>query len=195
VADLSSVGAVILAAGSSRRLGRPKQLLELEGKPLLQHVIDAAGAADVGEIVVVMGHMADDIAGAVSLPDNAQSVVNPDHATGQASSLRVGLAALGAGIDRAVVVLGDQPRVRADAIRAVAAAAHPIARAMYAGEPGHPVAFDRSVWAELCRIDGDQGARTLLTTRSGDVRPVELGETPPADVDTEADYLRIVGPG
>lgn len=191
--NLASVGVIILAAGSSRRIGRPKQLLDLEGKPLLQHVIDAAEAAGVDEIVLVLGHMADAIAAAVTLPRNARVVVNPDHATGQASSLRVGLEALGGGIDRAVVVLGDQPRVRSEAIRAVAAAARPIARAVYAGEPSHPVAFDRSTWEELSSVVGDQGARALLAARAAEVCAVELGGAPPADVDTEAEYLRVRG--
>lgn len=191
MADPASVGVVILAAGASRRLGRPKQLLELEGKPLLQHVIDAAGAADVDEIVLVLGHLAVPIAAAITLPSNARLVVNPDHATGQASSLRVGLEALGVAIDRAVVVLGDQPRVRADAIRAVADAARPIARAVYAGAPSHPVAFDRSVWDDLCAVDGDQGARGLLSARPDDVREVECAGPAPLDVDTEVDYDEI----
>ena len=191
MADPASVAVVILAAGASRRLGRPKQLLDLEGMPLLQHVVDAAGAAGVDAIVVVLGHMADTIAAAITLPGNARVVVNPDHATGQASSLRAGLEALGDGIDRAVVVLGDQPRVRADAIRAVADAAGPIARAVYAGEPSHPVAFDRSTWQQLSSVDGDQGARSLLAARPGDVCAIELGGTPPADVDTEAEYVRL----
>lgn len=186
-------GVIILAAGSSRRLGRPKQLLDLEGKPLLQHVIDAAEAADVDDIVLVLGHMADDIAAAVTLPQNARVVVNPDHATGQASSLRMGLQALGGGIDRAVVVLGDQPRIRPEAIRAVAASARPIARALYTGAPSHPVAFDRSTWEALSSVDGDLGARVLLSARAADVCAVELGGAPPQDVDTEAEYLRIRG--
>lgn len=188
MADPASVGVVILAAGSSRRLGRPKQLLHLDGSPLLQHVVDAAAAAGVGEIVLVLGHLADDIAAAVTLPPSARAIVNQDHATGQASSLRVGIGALGAGCDRAVVLLGDQPHVSPAAIRAVADAADPIARAAYSGSPGHPVAFHRSVWPELLAIEGDQGARALLVARADQTTVVELGGREPADVDTEADY-------
>lgn len=185
------MGAVILAAGASRRLGRPKQLLDLAGTPLLQHVINAAEAAGVGEIVLVLGHMADDVAAAMTLPENARSTVNADYATGQASSLRIGLGALGSGIERAVILLGDQPRVRVDAIRAVAAAAAPIARALYTGQAAHPVAFDRAVWGELQAVSGDQGARVLLAGRPDEVHAVECGGLPPDDVDTEADYRRM----
>jgi molybdenum cofactor cytidylyltransferase len=191
VADPASVGVVILAAGSSRRLGRPKQLLPLDGAPLLQHVIDAADAADVGEIVVVLGHLADDIAANLALPPVARAIVNPDHSTGQASSLRAGIGALHARRDRAVVLLGDQPHVSSAAIRAVADAADPIARAAYCGTPGHPVAFRRSVWPELLAIEGDQGARAVLVTYADQTHIIEMGGHQPADVDTEADYDRL----
>lgn len=183
---------VILAAGASRRLGRPKQLLELDGRPLVQHVLDAASAAAPAQIVLVLGHLAAEIRAAVELPAGADVAVNPDYATGQASSLRVGLAAATGAIGRAVIVLGDQPGVTGDAIRAVALAPGPIARATYGGEPGHPVGFDRDLWGELATIDGDRGARDVLTRDPVRVVAVELGGEPPPDVDTDEDYRRLL---
>lgn len=191
MADLSSVGAVILAAGSSRRLGRPKQLLDLEGKPLLQHAVDAADAAGVGEIVLVVGHVADQIEAAITLPANARAVVNPDYATGQASSLRVGLGGLGPQIVRAVILLGDQPRIAVDAIQAVAIGPGPIRRIRYRATPGHPVAFDRELWQRLMAIDGDRGARDLMAAHSELIHEIARDAPLPMDLDTSADATEI----
>ena len=183
---------LVLAAGSSRRLGRPKQLLDLEGRPLLQHVIDAAVAAGSEQIVVVLGHAEREIRAAIALPPSAVVAVNPDFATGQASSLRVGLAALAEPVARAVVLLGDQPRVSPEVIRSVANAPGPIARATYGGVPSHPVAFDQALWSELRAVEGDRGARDVLASHVGEVTFVEVSGTPPVDVDTDADYRRLL---
>ena len=191
MADLASVGAVILAAGSSRRLGRPKQLLTLDGKPLLQHVIDAAAAAGAAEIIVVLGHESRRVAESITMPSNGRVVINPAHATGQASSLRTGIMALGAAVRRAVVLLGDQPRVDAHVIRAVGVANGAICRASYRGVPGHPVAFDRELWGDLTAIDGDRGARDLIAARPEPVTAIDVDAEPPGDVDTDDDAVRI----
>ena len=116
VGDLTRVAAVILAAGSSRRLGRPKQLIHLDGKPLLQHVIDAAQRAGVGEIVVVLGHAAERIRGATALPlmaarrqpsaRNRPGVVPPCRYRAWVDDL-----------DRAVILLGTSRKCASDAIR------------------------------------------------------------------------------
>jgi molybdenum cofactor cytidylyltransferase len=185
VADRSTVGAVILAAGSSRRLGRPKQLLLLEGKPLIGYVVDLALAAELGEIVVVLGHEHEAVRGALGA--SVRTVVNEDHAAGQGSSLRVGIEALGDRITRAVVLLGDQPHVPLDAVVAVSEGPGPIRRARYRGTFGHPVAFDRDWWGELTRIDGDRGARDLLTAQAALVQAVDVDVLVPRDVDTPED--------
>jgi len=184
-------GVVVLAAGSSRRLGSPKQLLDLGGRPLLQHVIDAAAEAGAERIVVVLGHAEPEIRAAIALPRGAVVVVNPDFATGQASSLRVGIGTLSPPVNRAVVVLGDQPLVTAQAIQAVAEAPGPLARATYGGMPGHPVAFDRALWPELRAVEGDRGARDVLTAHAREVVAVEMGGDPPGDVDTDEDFQRL----
>ncbi len=188
-------GVVVLAAGSSRRLGRPKQLLDLDGRPLLQHVIDSAAASGAEQVLVVLGHAEPEIRAAIALPRGAVVAVNPDFATGQASSLRVGIGALSPSVNRAVIVLGDQPLVTAQAIRAVAEAPGPIARATYRGVPSHPAAFDRTVWPELLAVEGDQGAREVLTAHAREVVAVEMGGDPPGDVDTDEDYRRLTAIG
>jgi molybdenum cofactor cytidylyltransferase len=184
-----------LAAGTSSRLGRPKQLLELGGKVVLQHVLDAAEASSLEEIVLVLGAEADQVRARVRLPHRARVALNRDFQAGQSGSLKAGLAATDPSIEAAVVLLGDQPGVRPDAIDAVIGAwatePGPIVRAAYGGRPAHPILLARSVWAEAEGVRGDEGARPILAAHPDWVRTVEVGGDPPEDIDTEADYVRI----
>jgi CTP:molybdopterin cytidylyltransferase MocA len=194
-AQPTRVAAVILAAGTSTRLGEPKQLLPLEERPLLQHVIDAARRGGVDEIVVVLGHAAGEIGRALALPPSARVITNPRYAEGQSTSLLAGIDALGPDVGAALVLLGDQPGVDPEAIRAVVAAfkagAGPIVRARYSGRPGHPVLLARAVWVELRQATGDRGARDLIAASPDRVTSVDMEGAPPADVDTWEDYARL----
>lgn len=196
-AQPSRVAAVILAAGTSARLGQPKQLLPLEGRPLLQHVVDTAHRGGVDEIVLVLGHAAEEIREALSLPPNARTLVNAHFAEGQSTSLRAGIGALDPGVEAALVLLGDQPGVSPAAVRAVIAASRagsaPIVRARYSGHPGHPVLFAREIWREVCESTADRGARGLIASRPDLVTFVDLKDEPPPDVDTWDDYARLGG--
>lgn len=189
--------AVVLAAGAASRMGRPKATLMWRGRPLLEHVLDAADASQLDGGVVVLGHAASQIRAAVRLPERFAFALNPEHAAGQASSLQRGLTALDDAAGAAVVLLADQPTLSAEAIDAVVAdwrgGAGPVVRARYRDGPGHPVLFDRSVWSRLGELEGDTGARPLLETH-----PELLAETPldaaaPPDVDTWADYRALTG--
>lgn len=188
------IAGVILAAGTSSRLGRPKQLLEFRGKPILQHVVDLA-AAELDPVVVVLGHRADEIEDRLDLPEHARIVINPEYRTGQASSLRAGIRVLGPDVRAAVILLGDQPGVRADAlrevIRAYGATSAPMVRTTYRGRPGHPVLFHESVWPELLTLEGDRGAAELLDAAGDRVAEVERDEPAPIDVDTPEDWERL----
>jgi molybdenum cofactor cytidylyltransferase len=187
---------VILAAGTSSRLGRPKQLLPYRGRPVLQHPVDAATTAGLDDVVVVLGHAAEEVEAALSLPAVARCVVNPDFAVGQSTSLRVGLRAAHPQSGAAVVLLGDQPQVRPEVIRALVDAhdhdRRTVALATYGGRPGHPVLFDRAVWPEVESVRGDTGARDLLARHPEWVAPVEVGGEPPPDLDTPEDYERLL---
>src|SRR5713101_3192797 len=101
---------VVLAAGSSRRMGSPKQLLRIDGRPLLEVVVGHANASRLDDVLVVLGASADEIQGQVDF-GRARVLINPDHASGMASSLRAGLAALDGDVDAAMVILGDQPDI------------------------------------------------------------------------------------
>lgn len=190
------ISGIVLAGGTSSRLGQPKQLLVLEGRPILQHVLEAAAEAGLGEVVVVLGHRAGDVAAALDLPPGARTVVNPDYATGQASSMRRGLAAVSDEARAALILLGDQPSMPAAGIRAVVDAyregAGPVVQGSYAGLPGHPVLFDRSVWPALLAVDGDRGARDVIKAHPDWVVRVELGGEVPPDLDTMEDYERLL---
>lgn len=186
---------IVLAAGSSSRLGQPKQLLVLQGRTLLQHAVDAVQGAGLLDAVVVLGHRAQEVAAAVTVRPLTRFIVNPDYLQGQATSLKVALEAMAERAQAAVVVLGDQPAVTSRAVRAIVeayeATASPVVQAGYNGRAGHPVLFDRALWADLQAIEGDRGARELLKEHPDWVHRVELGGEVPADVDTWEDYERL----
>jgi molybdenum cofactor cytidylyltransferase len=188
------ISGVVLAAGTSSRLGRPKQLLELRGRPLLQHAIDAAAGAGLDEVVVVLGHESERIASALELPAGARVVVNDDYASGQSTSLRTGLTSLDSRAEAAAILLGDQPGLTSAAIRKVLDAFResdaPIVRALWQGTPGHPVVLARSEWESVRGLEGDKGARDLVAA-SARADVIEMDEPPVADVDTWEQYERL----
>jgi xanthine dehydrogenase accessory factor len=190
---------VILAAGASTRMGRPKQLLTLEGKPLLQYVIDAASASKLDEVIVVLGANADEIRASVTLPNDGKVrvVVNDRHAKGLSESLRAGLAAAASRSTAVAILLGDQPRVSTDLIdRMLAAhsvAGKPATRPIFGGvgdarTPGHPVVLARTLWTALRELEGDDGARAVLTKSPELVSEIRILAAAPADIDTPDDY-------
>lgn len=185
----SQISAVILAAGSSERLGEPKQLLVIDGKPLLQHVIDVV-ASCFGDVVVVLGHAAGEIGTALDLPEGTRVVINPDYSEGQSTSLRVGLASVAPDAEAAALFLGDQPRLSSAAIEQVVdafrSAGARVVRAVYRDTPGHPVIVARESFGAFGDFIGDVGARVVLDA-SPDVVEVALDMEPPLDIDTPAD--------
>jgi len=189
------ISGVVLAAGTSSRLGRPKQLLLLGGKPVLSHAVEAALAASLDEVVVVLGYRAEEVMGAVPADPRVRTVSNPRFGEGQSTSLRTGLKALGPSCRAAVILLGDQPGVRPDAIDAVVGGwgeeGAQMVQASYGGRPAHPTLLARSIWPEADSITGDQGARGLIERHPDRRTLVEVGGTPPDDIDTEQDYRRV----
>jgi molybdenum cofactor cytidylyltransferase len=192
-----SVAAIILAAGESRRFGGAKLLSLLDGRPIAQHVIDAANASSLEQVVLVVGADADALLAAVRLGRSA--VVRNDHyATGQASSLQAGLAAI-TGADAAVVLLADMPGVRAPLLDALVAKQRASGAAavtsVWRGRRTPPTLLHRDLWPALHELRGDVGARDVLAGRSDvvglDVDP-SLGSLD--DVDTPDDHARISAP-
>jgi molybdenum cofactor cytidylyltransferase len=181
-------------------MGRPKQVLPLAGRPLLQHVVDAAAGAGLAEIIVVLGHAADEVRRAVTLPSRGRFVVNDDWMEGQSASLACGLASASTDAAAAVVLLGDQPHVTSALVdRMIAAfcvADTPAVRPTWRGAdgallPGHPVVLARSLWRAVSALDGDRGARALFAEHPDWLSDVAVAGAPLPDVDDLDDYLRL----
>jgi molybdenum cofactor cytidylyltransferase len=186
---------LVLAAGSATRFAGLKQLADLNGRPLVQHVIDNAIAANLDEVVVVLGHEAAHVKAALDLPAAARTVTNPEHADGQSTTLRTGLRALGGDVEAAVVLLADQPTIPAATIRAIVDAYKsseaPVARARYGDTPGHPVILGRAIWETIIQVTGDRGARDVLASHPDWVVDVDLPGPPPPDINTISDLTAL----
>ncbi len=169
---MSEIGAVVLAAGRSSRFRAEggqevsKLVARFGGKPLVRHAAEAALASRARPVVVVTGHAREAVEAALAgLP--LLFAHNPDFASGLASSLKTGVAALPARVAGALVLLGDMPAIEAPLLdRLIAAfAARPLALAaapVHAGRRGNPVLLSRALFAALSRLEGDEGARRLL---------------------------------
>jgi molybdenum cofactor cytidylyltransferase len=176
-------------------MGRTKALLDVGGRPMLQHVLDAAEAAGLDDVIVVLGHDAAAVWAAMRPGPRTRVARNAAFAEGQSTSLRAGLEATTADTDAAVFLLGDQPETTVEAITALVEAFREgrgdVLQARYGdGWPGHPVLLARGVWADAVPATGaDRGARDLLD----EATPVDVpGDGPPADVDDEDAYRRLL---
>jgi molybdenum cofactor cytidylyltransferase len=161
----SLVSAVILAAGTSTRMGTAKQLLRLDERPLLQHVLDNVRASGVKEIVLVLGFAAEEIRREIDLR-NVRVVFNDGFQQGMGTSLKAGLSAVSPQSAGALIVLADQPFVRPETFDRLIAE-HRDSKAQiviptYRGFRGNPVLLDRSVFAEVMALDGDMGCRAIF---------------------------------
>jgi CTP:molybdopterin cytidylyltransferase MocA len=189
---------LILAAGSSRRMGSPKQLLLIAGRPLLEIVVTQACASTLDDVMVVLGASAEEIQNRIDL-GRARVLVNPDHASGMASSLRAGLAALGDEVDRAMIILGDQPDVTVPLLNRLLdlqeESGLPAAALSFNGLLHPPVVLKRELWGDLMALEGDVGCRAVIRARPELVArlPFEQDRVHPVDVDTPEDYERFVG--
>jgi molybdenum cofactor cytidylyltransferase len=188
------IAAVVLAAGLSRRMGRPKLLLDLGGAAVIRVSVDRILAAGLDEVIVVTPPDAAGIAAALDgLP--VRYAVNADPAAGQATSIVAGIRALASDTDAALIALGDQPTLPADVIpalvRARAETGRPIAAPVYRGERGNPVLFAASVFPELDALSGDRGARGVIERDAARVALVPFDVPMPPDLDTPDDYARL----
>ena len=187
--------AIVLAAGSSSRMGRSKQLLEIAGCSLVRHVVEVARAASLSPVVVVVGAEGQAIRAEIADLD-VSAVENASWREGIASSLQCGLRALPGTAELALVLLCDQPAVSASLLQAMLQAQRQtgkeIVACRYAGALGAPALFARSRFPELLALAGDVGARTLLR-RAGDEAAIVDFPEGAFDLDTPEDWRRWQG--
>lgn len=192
---MSGVSAILLAAGVGSRFGGGKLLADFEGRPLVEHALLTLRDAPVDETVVVVGADAARLR-EVCEPHDVRVIENPDWASGQSTSVRAGLRTMGRDVRAAVVLLADQPLVRAGAVERLVAAFEggaSVAVATYGGKRRNPVLFSREVWPDLIsELSGDEGARAVLRRRPDLVVEVDCdGVGDPVDVDTIEDLRRL----
>lgn len=160
------IAAIILAAGQSRRMGRNKLLVDLDGTLVIARVVESVLASRASPVLVVTGHQGDALRDALRGRD-VRFIANPDYADGLSTSLRIGIAALPPETEGVVVCLGDMPAVDSDVIDALIAALDPttgaeIVAPSHDGRRGNPVLWGRRFFAELMTLSGDQGGKPLL---------------------------------
>ncbi len=182
-----TTAALVLAAGSSSRLGEPKQLVRVAGETLLDRAVRVAGAAGCEPIVVVLGAAARAVAAGCDLR-RAWVVVNAGWAEGMASSIRAGMELVDgfAEVGGVLVLTSDMPRFSAEHLRRLVAEPEEVVASAYDGRRGVPAYFPRTGFAELLGLRGDAGAREMLR----EAQVVELGEDA-MDVDTAEDVARL----
>jgi molybdenum cofactor cytidylyltransferase len=199
---------LVLAAGGSSRLGRPKQLLPYRGATLLDAVLDTARECPFDQRVVALGGSAGEVRAGVDLA-GFDLVVNESFGDGCSSSIAAALRVVDPRCEVLVLMLGDQPGVSPETVRALltgrgdpATGARapsgpsrptaPIAVCAYSDGRGHPFAFSRSVFGELSALHGDKAVWKLLEQRAGDVVEVPVEGPVPRDVDTWKDYDAVL---
>ncbi|MCX5823442.1 MAG: molybdenum cofactor cytidylyltransferase [Deltaproteobacteria bacterium] len=190
------ISAIVLAAGESRRMGRPKQLLEWQGKTLLQHVLESLINSNADEIILVLGHETDRIR--KSLPAlQIKIVINPDYKQGMASSLRQGLLAMDPRSEAFLVLLADQPGIGPEIMNRMirefqrADPRRGIVRPVYRGLRGHPVLIGVRYLQEALQLQGDVGARQILVNHPTDILEIEVNQDGILnDIDTPEEYQK-----
>jgi molybdenum cofactor cytidylyltransferase len=187
------VTGLVLAAGGSSRLGRPKQLLPYGEATLLDHVVETARACPFDQLVVALGGAADAIRFAVDLSE-AEVVVNGAFGHGCSSSIAAALGAADPRCDVLVLMLGDQPGVTAETVRQLLnrRAGAALAVCSYDDGRGHPLAFGREVFGDLRSLQGDKAVWKLLDRAGPAVVDVPISGAVPRDVDTWDDYEAVL---
>jgi molybdenum cofactor cytidylyltransferase len=184
---------LVLGAGGSKRLGRPKQLLPFGDGTLLGHVVGVARACAFDQLVVAIGGAADEVRAHVDL-SGTDVVVNDAYGEGCSSSIAAALRVVEERCDVLVLMLGDQPGVTSETVAALLAGRGdaPLAVCRYDDGRGHPIAFGRSVFGALAELHGDKGVWRLLDAAGGDVAEVPVAGPVPLDVDTAEDYEAVL---
>lgn len=188
------IGAIVLAAGASRRFGAQKLLAPLRGKPVIQWTVEHVRASSVDDVLIVIGREREKVREALEGLD-VRFITNEQYAEGLSASLRAGVQALTADTRAAVIALGDQPTLGPEMIDALVRRYRDTGRGIvvptYRGMRGNPVLFDASLFGELASVRGDFGAREVIAHEPGRVEEVCFDCPMPEDVDTEEELERL----
>ena len=190
---MSRVTGVVLAAGRSRRLGQPKQVLPYRDSTVLGETLRMARRCGFDQLIVTLGGAAEEVRREVSL-DGAEAVVVDDPASGCAASLRVAVERVDPASAGIVLLLGDQPGVTEVTVRRLieAGAGESMAVCRYDDGGGQPFSLGRGVFGELTGLHGDKGVWKLIDSGRFDVLEVPVDGPVPLDVDTWDDYERLI---
>jgi len=174
------IAGLILAAGESSRMGQDKALLTYGDRTFLEIIVATLHEAGMERVVVVLGHHAEQIQGAVTL-EGAEIVINRDYARGQTSSLQAGLRALESpSLEAVVLCLVDHPLVSADTVRRLISSFRqsgaPVVIPTFRNQRGHPVVIGRALFEELKSLSPDEGANTVIRKHHDATTLVEVGD-------------------
>lgn len=191
------IGAVILAAGMSKRMGRPKLLLPLNGKPIFLHAVDVALAAGLEPIILVVGEHEQKMRNLLANRPEINIVKNDNYQSGMSSSLKKGIQYVARPeVVAAMVMLADQPFVPTEVLKQLKLMywnerekGYLIYRPMYQGQAGHPILFDKSLFPEFEHLVGDRGGKSILSRHMERLKYIPFhNATWQLDIDTPIDY-------
>lgn len=195
--DSKKIGIIVLAAGSSTRLGEPKQLLSYQHKSLLDLTTDAAKKVAYGRVVVILGGNYEKIERHIN-HSGVKVVYNPDWEEGMSTSIRTGLQHVmqeSKGLDGVIITVCDQPLITgeifASLIEKSLSTSKTIVASAYAGTLGVPVLFSKDHFLDLALLNGQQGAKVLLERYKEEVASVPF-ENGAVDIDTPEDYIKLI---
>jgi molybdenum cofactor cytidylyltransferase len=190
-----TLAGIVLAAGESRRMGQPKQLLPFGKGTILERVVDTLLTAGVGEVVVVLGHLADPVR-AVLGDRPVRAVVNTEYRQGMLSSVKCGVHAIGTGYDAVLIALGDQPHIEgavvSEVMRAYRDGDAGIVIPRYGDKKGHPIIINLQRYRQaIANLPEDAGLNLLMQEHADDVRLIDVAtEDIIRDIDVPDDYTR-----
>ncbi|SEN76286.1 nucleotidyltransferase family protein [Lihuaxuella thermophila] len=196
---MPNVGALILGAGMSKRMGKPKLLLSLKGKPLFRYAVETALASGLNPVILVGGQHVDEFKKQTADLRDVEIIANQSYHTGMSSSIQTGIKALEGRTDAAIIFLADQPLVPCLVVEQLLQdyrTCRPhgvlIVRPLYNGRQGHPVLFDRQLYKEFEKIQGDEGGKSIIQRHQHKLKLVSFENSIwNTDIDTYED-LRVV---
>lgn len=188
-----NIGAIVLAAGMSRRMGTPKVLLQWNGTTILEHILRQMMLAKVDHVVTVIGSRAEEVS-VIARRLEVTTAYNQDYETGEMlSSVKAGLRAMPSHVAAALIVLGDQPSIQArtvlDVINAYAEGKGEIVAPSYQMRRGHPILIDRRYWPEILALPDAGAVRDVINTHAREIAYVKVdNDSVLRDLDTPQDY-------